>query len=327
MTTWRMCPAIFALALAAFGQPSPNIRVSVQLVSVPALVLSKENRLVPNLQNSDFIVTDNGKPQTFTVGEMGDSPFSIALAIQTSGDIRTYANFISKVGSAVDALLVGTSGEAAVLTYGDEVSLVKPFESGDIQAAVRTISAGGRHARMLDAGVRGIHLLAQRSTAHSRVLLLVGQPYDFGSESDLASLQQQADREHVVIYALALPELGTEFVSDTFSLQGLSSRTQRGGFRVDIDLGRLIPILGRSAKVEVRTDPFSVLTSSTGGAQLHFRTQRQLEDGLRIIGLEMRSTYVLSYYPTTTAAGYHHVKVEVDSVGAKIFARPGYWHM
>ena len=115
-------------------------------------------------------------------------------------------------------------------------------------------------------------------------------------------------RVAVVLVALALPELGTEFVSDTFSLQGLSSRTQRGGFRVDIDLGRLIPILGRSAKVEVRTDPFSVLTSSTGGAQLHFRTQRQLEDGLRIIGLEMRSTYVLSYYPTTTAAGYHHVK-------------------
>jgi hypothetical protein len=148
---------------------------------------------------------------------------------------------------------------------------------------------------------------------------------DSGSEATLAELRDRVEKENVTVYAMALPELGRAFVSDTFSLQGLSSRDDRGGFKAGADLGKLVPVLNRTASAANNADPFSVLTAATGGTQLHFRKQRQLEDAIADIGIQMRTSYLLSYYPNSTESGYHTVKVEVDIPGAKVYSRPGYW--
>ena len=116
---------------------------------------------------------------------------------------------------------MGASGESAVLTYGNEITVVKPFDAHNVQSTLRTISPAGKPARMFDAGMRAVTLLAQRPGSRARVLLFIGQPMDSGSESTLASLQDGAENANVAVYALTLPELGKAFVSDTFSLQGL----------------------------------------------------------------------------------------------------------
>jgi hypothetical protein len=43
------------------------------------------------------------------------------------------------------------------------------------------------------------------------------------------------------------------------------------------------------------------------------------------IGVELRSPYLLSYTPSSIETGYHTIKIEVETPGAKIFSRPGYW--
>jgi len=319
----RLSALTLVLAALIGAQQIPTIRVPVRLVTLPTLVFSRESRILPGLQLADFSVLDNGRPQTVTLNT-STTPVSIALAIQVSQDVRQYVPFIAKAGSAIDALLVGESGEAAVVTYGSEVTVAKPFEAGDVQSALRTISASGTPARMIDAGMRAVTLLAQRPSPRARVLLFIGQPMDSGSESTLASLREGAEEEDVTVYALALPEAGTSFVSDTFSLQGLS-KADRGGFKAGADLGKLISVLNRNANAAAGADPFSILTAATGGTQLHFRKQRQLEDAIAAIGVQLRSAYLLSYYPNSQEAGYHTVKIEVDVPGAKVYSRPGYW--
>jgi hypothetical protein len=177
---------------------------------------------------------------------------------------------------------------------------------------------------MIDAGIHAVSLLAGRPRTRARVLLFIGQPMDSGSESKLAILQEAAEKENVAVYSLTLPEAGKDFVSDTFSLQGVSF-AEKGGFRAGIDLATLMSVLNRSANTETATDPFSSLTAATGGTQIHFRKQRELEDGIAAIGVELRSLYLLSYYPTSAEAGYHTVKIEVDVPGAQVYSRPGYW--
>ena len=316
----------FTLALVPLlaAQQIPTIRVPVRLVTLPALVFSRESRLLPGLQLADFHVLDNGRPQAITL-ETTSAPVSVAVAVQVSQDVREYVHFIAKTGSTLDALLVGASGEAAVLTYGSEITVVKPFDARDVQSTLRTISPAGRPARMLDAGMRAVTLLSQRPPSRARVLLFIGQPMDSGSESTLASLRDSAENANVAVYALTLPELGKAFVSDTFSLQGLSSRADRGGFKAGVDGAMLISVLNRRTTAVAAADPFSILTAATGGTQFHFRKQRQLEDAVAAIGVELRSAYLLSYYPNSAETGYHSVKVEVDVPGAKVFSRPGYW--
>jgi VWFA-related protein len=317
--------AVLLFTATMFGQTPqmPTIRVPVRLVTLPTLVFSKEGRLITGLQSGDFRVFDNGRRQRVTL-DSASAPPSVVLAIQVNQDVRTYVPFIARAGSVVDTLLTGESGETAVIIYGDGVAVVKPFATGDVQSTLKNLAADGAKARMIDAGLRAVTLLRERPGSRARVLLFIGQPLDIGSESPLSALKEQTEREEVAVYALALPEFGKAFVSDTFSLQGVS-RNEKGGFKGGVDLGNLVAVLRRSSHAEKHDDPFSILTAATGGTELHFRKQKELEDAIATIGLELRSAYLLSYYADAAESGYHTVKIEVDRSGARSFARPGYW--
>jgi VWFA-related protein len=305
-----MAAVCFGASLA--GQEIPVIRVPVRLVTLHTLVLADDGRVIAGLERMNFRVFDNGRPQQVTLDTVS-TPASVAVAVQVSRDVREYAPFIAKVGSAVDALLVGEHGQAAVIAYNDNVVVLKAFGAGDVRSALRRIAVSGKKARMNDAGVRAVELLKDRPRSRARILLYVGQPADAGSEHSLAELREQAEQENVSIYALTLPIYGKSFVSDTFSLRGPNLR-------------RLIPFLNGAVNDGMGGDPFAMLTSATGGTQLHFRRQKELEDAIAIVGVELRSSYVLSYRPGGGEGGYHMVHIEVVNVpGAKAYSRPGYW--
>ena len=177
---------------------------------------------------------------------------------------------------------------------------------------------------MIDAAMAAVDLLSRQPGSRSRVLLLIGQPADQGSQGNLETLREQAERENVTIFALALPQLNKAFLEDTFSLQGPSSKQERGGYKASMDLSRLAPALIHGSEAEAGSDAFAELTRATGGTVLHFRTQRALEDAVGIVGTELRSVYTLSFAPDLTHPGYHDLKVEVNVPGATPYARLGY---
>lgn len=321
----RFTIAALAAGLAGLigAQQMPVIRVPVRLVNLPTLVFSSDSRLVTGLQIGDFRVLDNGRAQSAAL-DPSVAPVSVVLAIQVNRDVRGYISFIAKVGSAMEALLVGESGEAAVVTYGSEIKVVKPFDEGDVQKTLKKLSVEGKPARMLDAGTQALALLAERPSSRARVLLFIGQPVDSGSEATLQSLREEAEKQNVAVYAFVLPEFGKDFVSDTVSLQGVS-KGEGGGLRAGVDLGRLMTVLNRSSNAETGADPFSKLTAATGGTQLHFRKQRELEDAIAAVGVELRSAFALSYRPDSEETGYHTIQVEVNVPGARVYSRPGYW--
>jgi VWFA-related protein len=323
LTRHEFC-ARLTVAAARCWRPRPTIWVPVRLVLGPTLVLSPDGRVVTGLQPGDFHIFDNDRPHPFTL-DASVSPISVAIAVQANQDIRAYLPFVGRVGSALDALLVGSEGESAAIAYGDEVTVVKAFDSGELGSALRKLAPDGRRARAIDAGLRGLDLLRGRPPERSRGLLFIGPPADHGSESRLEDLRREAERDNVTVYALALPEIGRTFVSDTFSLRGLSSAKDRGGFQAGADLARLVPVLTRTAAAAENADLFSVLAAATGGTQLHFRKQNQLEDAIAILGVELHSTYVLSFAPGASTPGYHSLRVEVDVPGAKTHDRPGDW--
>jgi VWFA-related protein len=299
---------LLVLAVALQAQEAPTIRVPVRLVTLPTLVLANDGRVIAGLERNDFRVSDNGRPQQVTLDSVS-TPASVAVVVQANREVREYVRFIARVGSAVDALLVGERGQAAVIAYNEDVVMLKQFGSGDVQSSLRRIFASGKKARMNDAGVRAIELLKDRPRTRARILLYVGQPFDSGSQHGLNEVREAAERENVSIYALTLPIAGRTFVSDTFTLPGLNLR-------------RLIPSLSHDARAG---DPFAVLTAATGGTQLHFRKQNELEEGIAIVGVELRSSYVLSYRPSASEGGYHKINIDVDVPGAKAYSRPGYW--
>jgi VWFA-related protein len=311
-------PLFWLAAAVMLAQQGSTIRVPVRLVTLPTVVASKDGQLVPGLQAADFRVYDNGRLQRATLDTVS-APVSVAVAVQVNQDVRSYLPFIAKAGSVIEALLTGDGGDTAVIAYNGEVRVVKSFNN------LKAIPATGRLARMIDAGMSAVALLKERATSRGRVLLFIGQPMDSGSQSSLASLKEQVEKANVTVYALTLPLFGKALVSDTVALSGVSG-AEKGGFKAGLDLGKLIEVLGRNSKVEEAADPFSILTTATGGTQLHFRKRQELESAIGSIGVELRSAYLLSYYPDSTEAGYHAVSVEVGIAGARVRSRPGYFN-
>jgi VWFA-related protein len=205
--------------VALIAQDAAVIRVPVRLVAVPTLVYSKDNRLIPGLKKGDFRVLDNGIPQNVTL-DTDDPPVSVVVAIQTSVDARSATSYIAKVGSVMEAHLVGATGRAAVISYADDIRVLKPFGSGDVRSAFRSISVKGTKARTIDAGIEGIAMLKTRPRTQARVLLFIGQAADRGSEADWATLQEHADGENVSIYALISSEARPDPLSPLIAATG-----------------------------------------------------------------------------------------------------------
>ena len=317
------CSAALFLCLHTAAQAPATIRVPVRLVSVPTLVASTQGKYISGLSAADFRLTDNGRPQSFKL-DTNLLPVSIAVAVQVDQDVRAYIPFIAKAGNLIDNSLAAATGEAALIEYNDEVSVAKPFGDGDLDRAIRNISPSGHQARMIDAGLRAIALLKERTGPRSRVLLFIGRPMDSGSSAKLDVLEAQAERENVQVYAFTLPLFGKSFVSDAFTLQGLGSQWYKGGYEASVELTKAVPALRRAAQARARSDPFSFLTVATGGLQISFRKQRQLENAIIAMGDALRSRYVLSYAPYPANIGYHTIAVRVGIPEATVYARPGY---
>ena len=58
---------------------------------------------------------------------------------------------------------------------------------------------------------------------------------------------------------------------------------------------------------------------------MHFRKQRELENGLLAMGRALRTTYRLTYTPNALTPGYHSLSVSVDVPNATVKARKGYY--
>jgi hypothetical protein len=200
--------------------------------------------------------------------------------MQADLEVRRPAKYIAKVGSVMEAHLVGATGRAAVIAYNGEIRTLKPFGSGDVREAFQMLTPKGFDSHMIDAGMQAIAMLKQRPRTHARVLLFIGQPFDHGSKTSWAEFEAEADRENVSIYALTLPN--------------------------------------------ARGDPLLPLIDATGGRECHVRGQRELEDAISILGVELRSAYLLSFYPSSDQVGPHKISVQVAVPGAKTHARPGY---
>jgi len=48
---------------------------------------------------------------------------------------------------------------------------------------------------------------------------------------------------------------------------------------------------------DAKAHSLSPLIAATGGTELHFRNQHELENAIGALGVELRSAYLLSYYP------------------------------
>src|SRR6185436_14763793 len=78
---------LMAVAAGVVYAQQPTFRTSTQVVSLFATVVDGQNRLIPDLEQTDFEVYDNDKLQTLLLFDNEIQPITVVVMLDTSGSM------------------------------------------------------------------------------------------------------------------------------------------------------------------------------------------------------------------------------------------------
>jgi VWFA-related protein len=342
---------------AEVQQPPKNtqakVKVQVALVNTPVTVRDGRGDMVHDLEAHDFHITDNGVAQQISHFDLGGDPISLVILVETSSRIAPLLPEMRKTGILFTQTVMGPTGEASVLAFNDSVDKLQDFTTnGDlIENTIAHLGQGTSGSKLYDAMAVGVEMLSGRPQATAdkpgrrRVLMILSEATDAGSEAKLGEVLRQAQLANVTIYSVGLSTTRAELQAKpkdtrpqitppgTFPLppqpgvpQTPTSEENRYG---NIDLLALAVWAVQHIHDQVKDHALEVAATATGGAHLSTFKDRSIEKAIDEIGGELHSQYTISYAPTgSDAAGYHEIKVNVVRNGAKnlkVRARPGYY--
>jgi len=365
---WMALPAVYAWGQSPSGPlpPKPGaevqlapkstpaqVKVRVALVNTPVTVRNSRGDMVHDLEAGNFEVTDNGVTQQISHFDLGGDPISLVILIETSSRIGPLLPQMRKTGILFTQTVMGSTGEAAVVGFNDGVDKLQDFTaSGDlIESTIAHLAEGTSGSKLYDAMSVGVEMLTGRPQATAdkpgrrRVLMILSEATDAGSEAKLGEVLRQAQLANVTIYSVGLSTTRAELQAPpkdkrpkitppgTFPLppqpgtaQTPTSEENRYG---NIDYLALAIWAVQHAENKIKDHALEVAATATGGAHLATFKDRSIEKAIDEIGGELHSQYTLSYTPTDSdAAGYHEIKVNVlrnDAKNLKVRARPGYF--
>lgn len=332
-----------ALAISLTAQDA-RFHVQSRVVLVPVTITDKKGRPIDGLEASDFLLLDNGRPQRVLVDQFGTgvAPIALVIAVQSSGISAPALAKVQKIGSMIQPLITGERGCAALVGFAETVEWLQDCTNNQsvlADAFQRLRPTGEKSARMLDAVHEAIERLNKRPNVR-RVMLLISESRDRGSETDIQTAAVAAQAAGVTIYAATYSAFKTAFTvkpsetqprrsPDGPPLPSREPESPPGRERVPIaPPAQRVDILGGIGELARlrQTNTTQVLASKTGGTILKFTRQKGLEDAIEKLGAELHTQYVLSFAPEPPTPGHHTLAVRVDRRGDfRIRARPGYW--
>ena len=346
---------IAPLAGNAIQQPPPQakIGVSVALVNTPITVRDSKGQMIHTLDAKDFRVTDNGVPQHILHFDVGGDPLSLVVLVETSSRVDAMLPQIRKAGIIITQTVMGGSGEGAVIAFNDSVDKLQEF-TGDadrIEKIFTNLQPGTSGSKLYDAMAVGIEMLSGQpqptadKPGRRRVMLILSEASDIGSDTQLGAVLRQAELANVTIYSVGLSTTRAELQAapkdttpqvtppGTFGTPPMPGTVQTPDTEAARQgSGDLMPAIVWAVKhVEdkVKGNPLELATAGTGGEHLATYKDRSIEKAIDEIGGELHSQYSVSYAPTgTNDAGYHEIKVAIAKHGSgdwKIRSRPGYY--
>ena len=347
------CALLVGVSTVLIAQQQPRFEVRSPLVIVPVSVTDASGRFVSDLAPSDFLVFDNGRAQKATVDtiDTGVAPIALVVAVQSSGISAAVIEKVQKIGVMIQPMVTGERGAAALVSFDRKVNWLQHFTNdedvlADAFSQLRPFARPGedKEACLLDAVHEAIERLRAIPTAR-RILLLISESRDRGSETTLEAATAAAQAAGVAIYAMSYSALKTAFTS---KLPVAGARRPLKPKMPEDYLGwvngmppgkynpwpkRLPPEQQVDAKGAIgelvrlgKTNTTEALAKATGGATLGFSRQRALEDAIQRFGTELHSQYVISFAPDLPSPGHHRIEVRIARPGQMMVrARPGYW--
>ncbi len=198
---------LLAMLLAGSGglsaqaqEPTTTLRLSSNLVLVPAQVQTKSGEILYALKPEQFRLEDNGVPQTIRLDDDTDAlGLSLVVVVQCSRAAYEQFGRMQGLAALVDELTGGPQDQVALISYGTEIETLTGFTRsaatlrkayGDLQPC-----EDEKDAVTLDALDAADKLFAKLPATNRRAILLVGETRDHGSKAKPAEVVANLSRQ------------------------------------------------------------------------------------------------------------------------------------
>lgn len=331
-------------------QQAPRIKVRTLLVNTPVTVRNEKGQMVHDLEASDFQITDNGTPQRIIHFNLGGDPISLVVVVETSSRIGPILPQIRKTGILISQTVTGPTGEGAVVGFDDEVTTLLDF-TNSADAMEKTISGlreGASGSKLFAAMSKAVEMLSARpevsetDLGHRRVMLVMAEAHDSGSEEKLGEVLRRAQLANITIYAVGISGVKADLERKP-DYKEPPRATPEGTFGMPPAPGTVqtpttdanaqgVSLLGLAvwavmhAKDKVTAHQLEIAAAATGGQHVSTWKNRTIEKVIDEMGGELHSQYTLTYTPSGRVdSGYHQINVTVDRKDVNVRWRPGYY--
>ncbi len=288
------CLAVFAASLHAQDQRrSGAIQVETNLVDILASVIDAHGRPIPDLTKEQFELTEEGIPQTIERFEaQTNRPLDLILMVDASASTFKDLKFEDEAAAQFIRKVVRHDDRLAVYEFDEDVTELADFSDdvSKLQAAVRRIVPGAGTS-IYDALVLGSHAMRRRPEGRRRAIVLVTDAGETTSVAHFEDARRAAIASEALLYTIVIRPVKNENGRNT---------------------------AGEHALITI--------TDSTGGAMFILDDSNQIDSMFDEIDRELRTQYLLGYYPTPVPppGSYRHVDVKVKT-GDLVRSRKGYF--
>jgi len=270
-----------------------RIRVNVNLVNVLVSVLDEKNRPAPDLPREAFHLFEEGVGQKIDKFESETSqPLDLAIMIDSSLSAHKEISFEQEAAAHFIRQVLRPGDRLSVFAFDENVTQVAAFSDNvaELQSAVRKIPVGAGTS-IYDAVLLGSRALERRGDDRRRVIILVTDAGETTSTSDFDAARKEAVRSNTLLYTIVIR-----------------------------------PVKNESGRNTAGEHALETMTDTTGGAMFYPDTPQEFGAIFDRIDRELRTQYLLAYYPTPRgpANTYRSIVVAVNPSGYHVRHRKSY---
>lgn len=259
------------------SQPSTTFKVDVKLVNVFVTVTDAHGAPVAGLKKENFTLQEDGRPQTIAVFDRESAlPLSIALAVDTSLSTRHDLPLEEASAKRFAHDIIRPIDALSVFGFSESV-----LQATSYTADLRRIDDGidhihpGAATALYDAIYLISHSLIHRQGR--KVIVLITDGEDTVSKFDYQQAVRAAEEAEAIVYSIIVVP-------------------------IENSAGREIG--GEHALIQLSED--------TGGKYYYATSMAQLDDAFHQISEELRTQYLLAYYPSPKLSNSAFRRIQVS---------------
>ena len=257
-----------------------TLKVDVKLVNVYVTVTNAQGGPVAGLKRENFTVQEDGREQAISVFDKESAvPLSIALAVDTSLSTRRDLPLEQASAKRFARTILRPVDALSVFGFNETV-----LQSTSYTSDLKRIDDGIDHIRLGAAtALFDAVYLASRSLSRRqgrKVLVLITDGGDTVSKVDYQEALRAAEEAESIVYSIIVVPIES------------SAGRETGGEHALIQL-----------------------SEDTGGKYYYATSMSQLDDAFRQISDELRTQYLLAYYPTQRLSNSQFRRIQVSISG------------